>query len=91
MSSNINKLAGYISSEIVAEFKLGQSNEDLDKYAAALARAIHKYATSDLEVKTGIQVESSFTQTTSGALPGDPVTTTIVKVKGQTVTAGKVF
>lgn len=91
MASTPSKLAGYIVSEIVAEFKLGQSNEQLNKFAAAISRAIHTYATTDLEVKAGIQVESSFSTTTAGPMPGDPVVTTITKVKGQTTTAGDVF
>lgn len=91
MASTPNKLAEYIASEIVAEFKLGQSNEQLDKFAAAISRAIHTYTTTDLEVRAGIQVESQFSTTVEGALPEDPVTTTITKVKGQTITAGDVF
>ena len=91
MASTPSKLAGYIVSEIVAEFNLGESNEQLDKFAAAISRAIHTYATTDLEVKAGIQVESSFSTTTPGDSPEDPATTTITKVKGQTTTAGEVF
>lgn len=91
MASDPSKLASYIVSEIVAEFKLGQSNEQLDRYASAISKAIHKYATTDLEVRAGIQVESQFSTTTPGELPEDPVVTTITKVKGQTTTAGDVF
>lgn len=91
MASDPKKLAKYITEEIVAEFKLGQSNEQLDRYASALARAIHKYSTTDLEVAAGIQVESQIIETTPGALPGDPAVTTITKVKGKTTTAGDVF
>lgn len=90
MASNIDKLAKYIVDEIVSEMNMGQSNEQLNKYAKALSRAIHKYATTDLEVKTGIQVESAFSSTTPETTPGES-TTTITKVKGQTVTTGKVI
>lgn len=91
MASDPKKLAKYITDEIAAEFKLGESNEQLDGFAAALSRALDKWATTDLEVKVGIQVESSFSTTTPGPLPGDPAVTTITKVKGKTTTAGDVF
>lgn len=91
MASDPKKLAKYIADEIVAEFKLGQSNQQLNSFAAALSRAIHTYSTTDLEVRAGIQVDSQFSTTTPGALPEDPAVTTITKVKGKTTTAGDVF
>lgn len=91
MASDPKKLAKYITDEIVAEFKLGESNEQLDGFAAALSRALDKWATTDLEVRAGIQVDSQFSTTTPGPLPEDPVVTTITKVKGKTTTAGDVF
>lgn len=85
------KLAKYISSEIVAEMKMGQSNEQLDKFAIAIARAFDRYLQTDVQVKTGIQVESTMTQTEPGELPTDPPVTKIVKIKGETVTSGKLY
>lgn len=91
MASDPKKLAKYITDEIVAEFKLGGSNEQLDGFAAALSRAIHKYTINDVKVAVGIQVESTMPQTTQGQNPGDPDTTSIVKIKGETVTPGKLY
>jgi len=90
MASSSSKLAGYITTEIVKAFNMGSSNPELDKYAQALANAIHKYATTDLEVDTKIQVESTFNYTTP-VTPPTPGSTEIIEVKGQTVTKGKVI
>ena len=56
MANNSSTLAGYISQEVVAEFNLGSSNEQLDKYASAIARAISKYLGDDIEVAVGQQI-----------------------------------
>jgi hypothetical protein len=71
MASDPNKLAGYLVSEISSEF--GITNTDtLEKWAAAVSRAIDTYITTDVEVKAGIAVQVS-TGTGSGATigPGD--------------------
>jgi hypothetical protein len=95
MAIDSAKLAGYITSEIVGAFKLGKSNESLDKYAAAMANAVSKYLSIDVEVGVGQQVQGQGTGTTEADLvpptPGvivtvDPIVTT---VKGQIVTKGK--
>lgn len=88
---NSKTLAKYITEEIVAEMKMGQSNEQLDKYAIAIARAFDRYLATDVRVAVGIQVESTMPQTTQGQNPGDPATASIVKIKGETVTSGKLY
>lgn len=87
MAIDANRLAGYISSEIVAEFDLGQSNEQLDKYASAISRALAKFLQDDVEVKVGIQVEGQGRAT----IPGMPPTEIVTTVTGQTTTTGDLF
>lgn len=90
MASNQDKLAGYLLTELVKAFDIQGSSVELEKFSKALSKAIHKYATTDLEVETKIQVESTFNWTTP-VTPPTPGSTEIIEVKGQTVTKGKMI
>lgn len=91
MAINPNILAGLVSSEIVAEFNLGQSNEQLDKYAAAISRAISKYLDENVQVATGIQIQGQARISIPGPTMMDPPTEVVATVTGQTVTPGDLF
>lgn len=56
MANQPDILAGYITQEIVSEFKLGESSENLDRFAAAVSRAISKFLGEDIEVAVGQQI-----------------------------------
>lgn len=77
MASVPDKLKGYIVKEFSEEFGI-TNQQTLEKMAAALSRAIHTYITTDVEVKTGQQVESQDTVTSA-------------KVLGKTITPGDLF
>ena len=76
MASVPDKLAGYLVKEISSEFGI-TNTETLEKWAAAVSRAIHTYITTDVEVKIGQQVIGK------DSLNGPVV--------GQTVTPGDLF
>lgn len=86
MAINVNTLAGYISSEIVREFQLEQSNESLDRYARAMARAISRYLSDDVEVAVGQQITGQGVGTTSDGSGGS--TTINTNVTGKVTTKG---
>lgn len=76
MASVPSKLQGYLVAELRKEF--GITNDDtLNKWAAAISRAIDTYITTDVEVKVGQQIEGIDSQ---GG-----------KVTGQTITPGDLF
>jgi hypothetical protein len=74
MASVPNKLQSYLVKEISEEFNI-KNTDTLNRWAAAVSRAIHTYITTDVEVKIGQQVEGtdSFNGTTIGktVTPGD--------------------
>ena len=76
MASTPSKLQGYLVAEISKEFGI-TNKETLNRWAGAVAKALHTYITTDVEVKIGQQVEG--TDSLSG------------KVVGKTVTPGDLF
>lgn len=84
MAIDISKLAGYIESEIVEEFQLGQSNEALQKYSQAMSRAISKYLLDDVETATGQQIAGQGT----GEAGEETVNT---EVTGKVTTKGRLI
>ena len=85
MAADASKLAGYISAEIVAEFKLEKSNQQLDQYAAALSRAVTKFLLNDVQTAAGQGVAGQGSGTDSA---GDTVTT---EVTSKVTTKGKLI
>lgn len=76
MASSPSKLQGYLVKELKAEFPI-TNDQTLNKWAAAISRAMHTYITTDVEVKIGQQV-------TGTDSVGGPVT-------AKTVTPGDLF
>jgi hypothetical protein len=58
MASVPDKLAGYLVKEISSEFGI-TNTQTLERWAAAVSRAIHTYITTDVETKAGQQVQVS--------------------------------
>ena len=82
MAADASKLAGYISAEIVAEFKLEKSNQQLDQYAAALSRAVTKFLLNDVQTAAGQGVAGQAI---------DETTADISTVTAKTTTKGKLI
>ena len=76
MASVPSKLQAYIVKEISDEFNI-TNTQTLNRWAGAMARAVHTYITTDVEVKIRQQLEGV------DSLSGPVV--------GQTVTPGDLF
>ena len=87
MAAEKDILAGYIVDEIVQEYNLGSSNESLEKYADAIARAVTKFLTSDVQVSVGQQILGQGVGVVAG--PGGGTVNT--EVTGKVTTKGKLI
>jgi len=88
MAADPNKLTQYISQELVNTFKLGSSNESIEKFAAALSRSVVKFLKEDVEVKAGQQIVG---QGTGEVDVGGSPETVNTEVSGKTTTKGKLL
>lgn len=71
MASVPSKLQGYLVAELRAEFPI-TDEQTLNKWAAAISRAMHTYITTDVEVEPGIAVQVSPGSGTGATIgPGD--------------------
>lgn len=71
MASVPSRLQGYLVTELRAEFPI-TDEQTLNKWAAAISRAMHTYITTDVEVKVGIPVQVSPATGTGATIgPGD--------------------